>query len=232
LSPRLKRWDKAAAASADLYVANSTVVQERIQQVYGIEAQLLTPPHTIEAEGLQQPVSGLNPPFYLCVTRLLPYKNVPCLLEAFANLPYTLVIVGTGPEGARLCSLATGNVRFLGNVSDEQLRWLYANCGGLLAPGYEDLGLTPLEAAAFGKPVAALRWGGFLDTISEGVTGVFFDRPEPDLITKALAELGATHFDSQTIRRHAGHHSEQTFIEKLRSLAEVVASLGANEERR
>jgi len=224
LAPRLRKWDRSAAKTADLYIANSSVVRERIQQTYGIEAQLLPPPHTINADGPRDPAPGLTPPFLLCVTRLLPYKNVACLIEAFAKLPHHLVIVGTGPEAARLRSMAPGNVHFLGNIPDEQLRWLYANCEGLLAPGHEDLGLAPLEAAAFGKPVAALRWGGFLDTVNEGVTGVFFDRPEPDLVMKAIAQLRADPFDAEAIRRHAEQFNESAFMTQLRSLAELVVS--------
>ena len=64
-------------------------------------------------------------------------------------------------------------------MTDAQLRWLYANCRALVAASHEDFGLTPLEAASFGKPTAALRWGGFLDTIDEGRNGIFFDEPTP-----------------------------------------------------
>ena len=77
----------------------------------------------------------------------------------------------------------------LGTVSDAQLRWLYASATGLLAASFEDFGLTPLEAAAFGTPTAALRWGGYLDTIIEGETGLFFDRPETASIRQAVQEL-------------------------------------------
>ena len=81
---------------------------------------------------------------------------------------------------------------FLGRVDDDELRWLYGACIGLVAASYEDFGLTPVEAAAFGRPTAALRWGGFLDTIVEGETGVFFDEPEPAAIAAAVDDLVRT----------------------------------------
>src|SRR5205823_12380194 len=107
--------------------------------------------------------------FFLCVSRLLPYKNVGAVVETFAELPSErLVVVGTGPEERRVRTAAAGNVRFLGSVSDEELRWLYGECRGLVAASYEDYGLTPLEAASFGKPSTVLRAGGFLDTVVDG----------------------------------------------------------------
>ena len=93
----------------------------------------------------------------------------------------------------------------LGRVADEELRWLYGACLGLVAASYEDFGLTPIEAAAFGRPTAALRWGGFLDTIVEGTTGVFFDEPTPDAIAAAVDELAATSWSAGALTDHAGH---------------------------
>ena len=179
-------WDKNAAASADAYLANSTVVAERIRSIYGIDAEVVPPPPAITADGPSEPISGLEPGYLLCVSRLLPYKNVDVVVEAASALPdERLVIAGTGPMEHALRLRATSNVTFTGIVTDPQLRWLYANCRALIAASYEDFGLTPLEAASFGKPTAALRWGGFLDTIEEGRTGVYFDQPTTLAVTGA-----------------------------------------------
>ena len=104
-------------------------------------------------------------------------------------------------------------------VADAELRWLYAHCLGLVAASYEDFGLTPLEAAAFGKPTAALRFGGFLDTVVEGETGVFFDDPSPGGIADAVQTLRATVWDEETLRGHAARFSEARFIERIRAIA-------------
>ena len=219
LGSRLRKWDQRAAQSADLYLCNSSVVQERVRSVYDIEAELLPPPHSIDIAAPQRAVEGLTGGFLLCVSRLLPYKNVGAIVQAFAGLPdEQLVIVGTGPQEARLRAAAGPNVRLLGSIPDEELRWLYANCAGVIAASREDYGLTPLEGAAFGKPSAVLRWGGFLDTVDEGTTGVFFAAPTPEAIRETVIELAGSSWDGKAIQAHAERYSEPRFIERLRAV--------------
>jgi len=107
-------------------------------------------------------------------------------------------------------------VRFVGLVTDDHLRWLYANCQALVAASYEDFGLTPLECAAFGRPAAVLRWGGYLDTLVEGVTGVSFATPEPAPIRAAIRRLARQHVDPAELKRHAAGYSEAAFVAALR----------------
>ncbi|MBA2463057.1 MAG: glycosyltransferase [Actinobacteria bacterium] len=224
LRPYLRRWDRRAAASADRYLANSTVVRDRIRAVYGIDAEVVPPPPALDPAGPQEAVEGIEPGFVLCVSRLLPYKNVDAVVEAFAGLPHErLVVVGTGPAEGNLRAAAGANVRLVGSVTDEQLRWLYASSAGLVAASYEDYGLTPLEAASFGRPAAVLRAGGFLDTVVEGETGVFLDRLEPRAIAAAVRELERG-WDEAALRRHAATFSEKRFIERLRAIVLEEAS--------
>ena len=98
-------------------------------------------------------------------------------------------MVGAGPLADEVAATAPANVTVLGHVSDASLRWLYRESAGLVAASYEDFGLTPVEAAMFGRPTAALRLGGFLDTTVDGSTGVFFDEPDPRLIAAAVDRL-------------------------------------------
>jgi glycosyltransferase involved in cell wall biosynthesis len=222
LRPYLLRWDRRAAASADRYIANSSVVRDRIREEYGRDAEVLPPPHGVDPAAPQEPVDGIEPGFLLCVSRLLPYKNVDAVVGALAQLPdERLVVVGTGPDSARLRTLAGGNVAFLSRVSDEQLRWLYAGCEGLVSAAHEDFGLTPLEAGAFGKPVAVLRWGGFLDTVAEGRTGLFFDHPEATPIAGAVRELLETTWDERALREHAERFGEASFIARLGEIVQA-----------
>lgn len=219
--PLLRRWDKRAAATADQYVAISTAVRERIRHHYGRDAEVLPPPHTIDPSGSQEEVSGVMPGYFLCVSRLLPYKNVHVVVEAFATCcNERLVVVGTGPEEARLRAAAGANVLILGMVSDDELRWLYANCQGVIAASYEDYGLTPLEGAAFGRPSAVLRWGGFLDTVIDEETGVFFDLPQPTLVSAAIRRLAKGRFDSLTLQRHASQTDETHFVERIQQIVQ------------
>ncbi len=186
----LARWDRAAAASADRYLANSTVVAERVRAAYGIDAEVVPPPPALTPAGRADLVPGVDRGFVLAVSRLLPYKNLDAVVRAFAELPDDrLVLVGRGPWEETLRGLAGPNVSILGGVTDEELRWLYGHSNGLVAASHEDFGLTPLEGATFGKPSAVLRWGGFLDTVVEGTTGVFFDRPQPAEIAAAVRRL-------------------------------------------
>jgi glycosyltransferase involved in cell wall biosynthesis len=221
LRPALRRWDARAARSADLYLVNSSAVRDRVLASYGIVAEVVPPAPALDPSGARRPVAGIEPGFALCVSRLLPYKNVGAVVEAFAGLPdRRLVVAGTGPDGTQLRS-GPPNVRALGTVEDDELRWLYDSASSIVSAAYEDFGLTPLEGAAFGKPAAVLRFGGFLDTVAEEETGVFFDRPDPVEIRTAVRRLDLRTWDAEAIRSHAARYSEERFITRLR---EAVAS--------
>jgi glycosyltransferase involved in cell wall biosynthesis len=228
LERRLRRWDVRAATRADRYLVNSSLIRDRVRDAYGIDAEIVPPPFTLPVEGPQRsPRQGLEPGFVLCVSRLLPYKNVRQVVEAFATLPdQRLVVVGSGPDEAAIRAAATGNVSFTGTVGDEELSWLYANATALIAASYEDFGITPLEAAAFGVPIAALRWGGFLDTVREGETGVFFERPDADAIRDAVVNVLDRDWDRARLRAHAATFSEARFAARLTSVVdeELAAS--------
>nr|WP_274638494.1 glycosyltransferase [Microbacterium bovistercoris] len=226
LGPGLRDWDQRAAHSADRYLVNSTVIRHAVRDVYGIEAEVLPPPPAnLAAEGIAEAVPGVAQPFVLCVARLLPYKNVDAVIDAVAQLPGVgLVVVGDGPERSRLQERARriGSTVIAGRVSDEQLRWLYANCAGLVAASYEDFGLSPLEAATFGKPTAALRDGGYLDTVVEGRTGTFFETPISGAIAAGVDALLAQEWHPLAITAHAETFSEARFIDRIRTVVEEV----------
>lgn len=221
LAPPLRRWDRRAAASADRYLAISQAVRSRVADVYGIDADVVHPPVDLDTTGPADPVAGVEPGYYLCVSRLLAYKNVEAVTAAFGYLAgERLLVVGTGPLREHIIAAAPANVTVMGSVSDANLRWLYASSAGLVAASYEDFGLTPVEAASFAKPTAALRWGGFLDTTVEGSTGVFFDQPQPRLIADAVERLGRTDWDPATLVSHAGQFSADRFIRRMHQVVD------------
>jgi glycosyltransferase involved in cell wall biosynthesis len=225
LRRNLLSWDRRAAASANHYLATSTVIRDRIWAAYGVEAEIVPPPVTLDPGGPMLPVKGLGDDFFLCVARLLPYKNVGDVIAAFATHPHErLVVVGEGPEMSSLRRHTPPNVRLVGTVTDAQLRGLYAASAAVIAAGYEDFGLTPLEAAAFGKPAIVLRWGGYLDTVIDGETGVFFDEPEPQQIKKALVAFRGSQFPSSGLKAHAAGYSEQAFSSRVHSVIERLMS--------
>ncbi len=219
LRPGLVRWDKRAASTANRYLTLSSIVQQRVRSLYGIDATILPPPPNLDPAGPQVPVEGIEPGFFLCVSRLMPYKNVDAVVAAFAELPgERLVVVGAGPERRKLESSRGANVRFLGAVPDEQLRWLFAASVGIVSASYEDYGLTPLEGLTFAKPAVVLRAGGFLDTVVESETGVFFDQPNPCLIAGAIRRAAAEPWLPATLQAQAERFSEERFIRSLRDV--------------
>jgi glycosyltransferase involved in cell wall biosynthesis len=219
LTPYLRRFDARAASSAETYVAISTFIADQVREVYGIDAEVLCPPAGLQAEGPQVSLRDVESGFFLTVARLLPYKHVGEIIGAFRALPRErLVVVGDGPERGRLASTAPANVRLIQRVDDGQLRWLYAHSAGLIAASREDFGLTPVEAAGFGKPSATLRWGGFLDTVVPEITGVFFESPEPGAIASAVEQLASKRWDADAITRHSAEFSEERFVERIREI--------------
>lgn len=230
LRPFLRWWDQRAAARPHVYVANSTVIQERIREVYGREAEIFHPPHSVDTEGPRDPIQGLEGfigegGHFLTVSRLLPYKNVDQAIEAFRGLDERLLVIGAGPLADRLRASLPPNVRLASHVTDAQMRWAYSTAKALVAPSYEDFGITPLEGAAWGKPTIALRAGGYLDTIVEHVTGLFIDAPTAPAILDAVRSFTRSDWDAQAIRAHAERFSEERFRDRLRE--EVYALAGA-----
>lgn len=227
LGPWLRRWDLRSALSADAYVTLSSLVQDRIHEAYGLTSTLIPAPrpHTEEVAPTALPeveawLGGGR--FELCVSRLLPYKNVRAIVAAYSAEPdRRLIIVGRGPEKRHLQAAAGENILFLEDILDGELAWLYRQTTALVAISYEDFGLTPLEAAAFGKPSVLLRWGGYLETMIEDVTAVFVEAPEPEQVRSALARLDAIQWDPQRIIEHAGRYHEDLFVERLRDVVKL-----------
>ena len=247
MSPYLKSWDRGAALSCDKYLAISTHIKDRIADVYGIKADVVhAPVRAPERFGTEPPAQVLSwlgwapdapadadapadedtdGAFYLCVSRLLPYKNVDRIVRAFNGSSRRLVVVGKGPDWNRIRRMAHPNVLMVSDLPDAQLQWLYQRCRALMTASWEDYGLTPIEAGAWGRPTVALRWGGFLDTVDEGLSGVFFDEPEPAAITDALDRFEALRFEPDKIREHVRQFTEERFAQRLHTAVdEVVAA--------
>jgi glycosyltransferase involved in cell wall biosynthesis len=212
LRGRLTQWDRRAAATASRYLTSSSVVQERIQRSYGIDAAVVPPPVTLDAGGPQAPVAGIEPGYFLVVGRARGYKNVSVVCEAFAELHnHRLVVVGGLPDG-----LWPDNLQGRTGITDAELRWLYAHCTALVAASHEDFGLTPLEANSFGRPALVLRAGGFLDTLNPGVSGLYIDALDAGSVRRTVLECVALSFNPSAIVSHADRYSEQRFAQALR----------------
>jgi len=213
---RFRTWDVKTASRPSLYVANSTVVADRIKRFYGRDSVIVPPPVAVQRF---TPVDKAED-FYLIVSRLNPYKRVDLVVKAFNDLGRKLVIIGDGPDRAVLEKMARPNITFLGRLPDPQVADYYARCKALLFPGDEDFGIVPLEANAAGRPVIAYKAGGALDTVIDGETGIFFSELSPESLCAAVLRAEKTAWDSVAIRKHAEDYAEPRFRERFMRLVE------------
>ena len=154
----LKRWDLRAAKKVDVFIANSKEVQKRIKTFYGRDSELIYP--FVNTQFWRPTVTKGN--YFLIAGRLAPYKNHDAIIEIFNSLGLPLRVVGEGRFQTYLRSIAKSNIKFLGRVSDEDLRDQYSGALGFIYPQVEDFGLMPLEAASCGTPTIALAQAGSL----------------------------------------------------------------------
>ena len=190
----LRRWDYGAAQRVDHFVAISHEIQARIRRYYGRDSALIYPP--VETDRFQP--AAVHDDYYLIVSRLVPYKHIDLAVRTFTHLGLPLVIAGDGRYREALEELAGPSITFLGRVPDEDLPALYARCRAYVLPGVEDFCIAPVQAQAAGRPVIARRAGGALDTVIEGVTGIFFDQSTPEALGAAVRT-----FDPDSIDPHA-----------------------------
>lgn len=228
--PFLKAWDRRAVSTVREMVGNSTIVQKRIKEVYGKDVDIVHPPHSFDAESVTESVPGLDGflrdgNYFMVVSRLLPYKNVDAVIEAFRGLPQQkLVVVGAGPMADELEASRPDNVRLVSGLSDAQMRGLYKNTSAVIAASHEDFGITPLKGFAYGHPTLALHAGGYLDTVVPGVTGTFFESPTAEAIRETVEKFSHQDWDALVIREHAEKFSERTFRSVLRNAVRRVSS--------
>jgi glycosyltransferase involved in cell wall biosynthesis len=220
----LRRWDYAVSKRVDAFATTCRNVAERIRAAYGREAEVIFAPIDVHRFTLGHPQH-----YYLTVSRLTRYKRIDLAIDAARLLDRELVVVGEGPVRSELEARAQGSrVRFVGAVSDEQLRALYAGCRALIFPQEEDYGLTPLEAQASGRPVIAFGAGGALETIVDGITGTFFREQTPEALAGAIRAFEGRPFDPTAIRVHAERFDVRPFADRMRAfLAEKLAAFRA-----
>lgn len=218
----LRRWDLKYAQEPDLYIANSSVVAERIQRIYNKDAIVINYPIDTSCFTFSEQKDD----FYLASARMISYKRLDVVIEAFNWLGWELLITGDGPERDRLQAQALGNIKFLGHVSDAERKQLMAKARSVIVAALEDYGLVPVEANASGTPVIAYGAGGVLDTQIPGQTGVFFNRQTPEAIHAALVNASQIPWDYKKIREHAvSQFSEAAFFGKVDRVMEQVGCI-------
>lgn len=211
LLTKLRIWDKLAADRVDFFIANSETVARRISKFYRRESDVIYPPVDTDHFSISQKPKE----FYLIGGRLVPYKRYDIVIEAFNKLGLPLVVFGNGPQEKKLRAMASNNVKFVGRVSNEERARLFSEAIAFLHPQEEDFGITPVEAMAAGTPVIALRQGGAIETVIDGVTGVLFDEQSWQEIADTVLHFDRSKFDSELIRKHAQQFSLQIFHQKI-----------------
>lgn len=216
----LRQWDVTSAARVDHFIANSSWIQERITKYYRRESTIITP--FVNPECFV-PSTGDKGDYYLVAGGFAPYKRIDLAIEACESLGRRLLIVGQGQVEGKLRSLAGKHTEFLGRVSDEELRELYAGAKALLFPGKEDFGIVPLEAMAAGTPVLAFGLGGARDSILEGQTGLFFHDQTVEALKQCILDFeeSSERFSPEDCKQQASGFSRKVFQSEFQSAIEA-----------
>ena len=219
---RLRQWDLAASHRVDEYLAISKHIARRIQKHYRRKATVIYPP--VDTEHLTQQPLQPKQDFYLAASRLVPYKRIQLIAEAFAQMPdKQLLIIGSGPEQKNLQQhlkrqqqQGQTNVSYLGYQTDQQLHQYLATAKAYIFCAEEDFGILPVEAQALGTPVIALGKGGALETIKANETGLFFKEASTTAIQAALHSFESQNWSAQACREHSQKFSKQQFLNALK----------------
>jgi glycosyltransferase involved in cell wall biosynthesis len=214
---RARIWDLRTANGVDHFVANSRFIARRIWKVYRRQATVIYPPVDVDAFALREKKED----FYLTVSRMVPYKKIPMIVEAFAQLPQRrLIVIGDGTEMARVRKIAGPNVELLGYQSSATVRAYMQRARAFVFAAEEDFGIAPVEAQACGTPLIAFGRGGALETV-RGLdhpkpTGIFFAEQSPAAIAAAVTEFerNEAKFDPRSCRESAQRFSPNVFRDR------------------
>jgi glycosyltransferase involved in cell wall biosynthesis len=211
----LRRWDLRTAKNPHYFVAISENIRARIRAIYGRDSEVIYPPVETTALAAVTEHEG----FDLVVSALVPYKRIDLAVEAYNRMGKRLVVIGDGPDLARLRQSGGSTVQFLGWRSDDEVRDHFRRCRAVIFPGEEDFGIVPVEAIACGKPVVAYARGGALETVLEGSglrTGVLFERQAVDSLIAAVLKLDALTFDPVAMHTFALKFDREIFKQKMK----------------
>lgn len=218
---KMRKLDLESVKDIDIFIANSTITQQRIQQYYHKPSTIVYPP--VDVARFTPPPKGERSG-YVIWGRHVPYKRFDLAIKAANQLGVQLTITGTGPDTERLKSLAGPTVKFVGRVSDEELVRIAQTSKAFLFPNEEDFGIAAVEALAAGTPVIAYKKGGALDIVQEGETGLFFEEQTVESLVDAIQHFEAlvakspNAFLPATLHRKAKRFDKGLFATKIRKI--------------
>lgn len=220
---KLRLWDYRTANGVDHFIANSQFIARRIKKVYGREADVIYPPVNIDRFTVQENKDD----FYLTASRLVPYKKVDLIVEAFSHMPNKkLVVIGDGGDMQKIKSKSASNIEILGYQSNDVLVDYMQRAKAFVFAAEEDFGISPVEAQACGTPVIAFGKGGSLETVRpvgiEKPTGVFFLQQDINSLQESVIffENNQELFSADFCRQQALKFSEQRFRNELANYVE------------
>lgn len=205
---RLRQWDFCSSSRVDHFISISEYVARRIKKTYGRESKVIYPP--VDTHLISMEESKDN--FYLTASRMVPYKNIELIVEAFSLMPdKRLVVVGEGPEKQRIKSKAKKNIEIIGYQKDESLRELLKKAKAFVFAAVEDFGILPVEAQASGTPVIAFGQGALLETVLDGETGLFFQKLDVKSLAEVVNKFEKIEFSPLRCHEHAQKFSAERF---------------------
>lgn len=214
---KIRQWDRLSADRVDYFIANSNYVANRINKHYRRDAKVIYPAIRKQFYERKLDDSKEEKRAYLIVARLVPYKKVNIVIEAFNELGLPLKIVGNGPGKDKLMKMSNSNINFLENLSEEQLMKEYETCKSFVFMAEEDFGMVMAEAQAMGKPVIAYKAGGASEIVIDGKTGILFKEQSKESLESAVLQMEQDYekFKSAEIRENAQKFNEEEFLKAI-----------------
>lgn len=214
---RIRIWDFISSVRPDYYVSNSNFIANRINKVYQKKATTIYPP--IEIDDFVLEISKDD--YYVTSSRMVPYKKIDLIVEAFAKMPdKKLVVVGDGPDYKKIKDKAGENITFVGYLPFNELIKKLQKAKAFVFAAIEDFGMLPVEAQACGTPVIALGKGGSLETVKHGITGILYPEQTIESLIAGVKEFETHSFDPLTIRTHAETFGIEEFKKKFSTFVE------------
>lgn len=213
----MRKWDAGNADKVHHYVAISQFIADRIKRVYGREATVIYPP--VETDEFE--FQTHKDDFYFTMSRMVPYKRIDLIVEAFTQMPCKrLVVIGDGPEMEKIKKLAGKNIELLGFQPDPVMRKYLSQARAFVFAAEEDFGIAPVEAQASGTPVIAYGKGGSLETVIKGKTGIFFEEQTVSSLIEAIEKFEHREFDPEDLRLNAERFNRARFKKEFKQFVE------------
>ncbi|WP_297894634.1 glycosyltransferase family 4 protein [uncultured Campylobacter sp.] len=215
---KIRLWDASTANRVDHYVANSRYIARRIQKTYGKPSDVIYPPVDVDKFTLRE----TKEEFYLTASRMVPYKKIDLIVEAFSQTDKKLLVIGDGPDMAKIRSKAGKNVELLGFADDETMADLMGRAKAFVFAAEEDFGITPVEAQACGTPVICFGRGGARETVLDGESGLYFMEQNAKELLAAVAKFEQNYdkFEPTKIRENSLKFSRARFEAEIKSYVE------------